>query len=275
MKYVDLHTHTYFSDGMLSPADLLDAAARVGLSAIAICDHDTTEAFTLLDERCIAHGGIEVVPGIELSAEHERTEVHMLGYYVDTENRLLQERLRQLRRNRIERVYRIIEKLKELGVALSPESVFSAASEGGTIGRMHIARAMVREGIVADIGAAFQRYIGDYAPAYVLGFRFSPVEAIQLIKDTGGIPVLAHPYLIRNDELVFALIKAGLMGLEVFYPEHSQSQTNFYRRLAEEHQLIMTGGSDYHGSAKPSVDLNCMKVPYDCLQRLKEARVRL
>lgn len=274
MAFVDLHTHTYFSDGTLSADALLAEAKKAGLAALAITDHDTVQALERISVRAAQESDIEVVPGIELSAEHERREVHILGYYIDTRSPRLQEQLAVLKKNRIERVYTIIEKLKELGVSLSPESVFSVSKDAVTVGRMHVARALVREKISPDINAAFQKYIGDYAPAFVLGFKISPQEAIQLIRDSGGIAVLAHPYLLRDDEFIFTLIKCGLQGIEVYYPEHSQSQINFYRHLAEEHGLVVTGGSDYHGLAKPAVQLNCMKVPYACLERLQEAHAR-
>jgi predicted metal-dependent phosphoesterase TrpH len=130
---------------------------------------------------------------------------------------------------------------------------------------------MVAEGKVNSTSQAFQKYIGDRCPAYVLGFKFSPAEAIKLIKDAGGIPVLAHPYTIKDD-LIFKFIDFGLMGLEAYYPGHSQSMINFYKNLAGEHNLLVTGGSDFHGDAKPEIKIGCMKIPYELVEKLKQAK---
>lgn len=271
MKYADLHTHTYFSDGTLSPVDLIQACRRARLAAVSIVDHDTLEGLAQAEEEAgAAH--IELIPGIELSAEFDQREIHVLGYFIDRHNEALARQLLVLKKNRIERIYKIIEKLEALGVRLSAETVFAVAGGAGTVGRMHVARALVRDKHVKSVTEAFAKYIGDKGPAYVLGFRFSPRESIDLIKQAGGIPVIAHPYLIRNDEVIPELVKHGLMGVEVYYPEHSQSQMNYYRGLAEEYNLLITGGSDYHGTAKPGVKLNCMKLSYEYVRKLKEAR---
>ncbi|MCX5703060.1 MAG: hypothetical protein NT066_00960, partial [Candidatus Omnitrophica bacterium] len=142
-------------------------------------------------------------------------------------------------------------------------------------GRLHIAKALVREGKVDSIFEAFRKYLGDKGPAFCLGFRFSPAEAIKLIKASGGIPVLAHPYVLHDDDLILKFIDYGLMGLEVYYPEHSQSMINFYLNLAKAHDLLVTGGSDFHGDGKPEVKLGCMKVPYALVEKLKAAKEKL
>jgi len=269
MKFADLHLHTAFSDGTYTPEELVRASKKAGLAAIAIADHDTVDA--IIPSLEIAQKeGIEVIPAIELTAEHDGLEVHILGYFIDYQNKRLQEKLVFLGKNRRERIYKIVEKLAALDLKLEPEAVFKIASEG-TVGRMHIARAMVKEGIVKSTAEAFARYIGDKGPAYVCGFRFSPAEAISLIKETGGVAVLAHPYLLRNDELIFEFIKQGIAGLEVYYPEHSQSMINYYLALAEKYNLLVTGGSDCHGKAKPEVKIGMIKLPYELVERLKEA----
>ncbi len=270
MKFADLHLHTLFSDGTYSPAELIRQAERVGLSALAVVDHDTVEGIPLLIEHAQSCG-IEVLPGIELTAQYERLEVHILGYLFDYENQALLQQLEALRKIRVERVYKIAEKLRGIGVPLDPAVVFSL-SGNGTVGRLHVARALVKEKLVSCIEQAFKKYIGDRSPAYVSGFKLSPQEAVALIKEAGGIPVLAHPYTITNDDVLLKIITCGIMGLEVHYPEHSQAMVNFYLRLAQQYRLLVTGGSDCHGNAKSEVRIGSMKIPYDLVEKLKQAK---
>lgn len=273
VKFADLHLHTIFSDGTYTPQDLVRESVKCQLSAISVVDHDTTEGIEPVKEKAKAQN-LEVIAGIELSAENEGLEVHILGYLIDYRNQQLIEKLKNLKENRIARIYKIVEKLKNIGVDLNPQAVFEI-SKHGTIGRLHVARAMLKEGKVHSVSEAFQKYIGDKCPAYVLGFKFSPLEAIRLIKDVRGIPVLAHPYSIHNDDLIIKLIDYGLMGLEAYYPEHSQSMINFYLGLAKKHNLLVTGGSDCHGDAKPEVRIGSLKVSYELVERLKEAQSKL
>lgn len=272
MKFADLHLHTSYSDGTYSPLELVSESRKAGLSAIAVVDHDTVEGIDPVMEMA-QKSQIEIVPGIELSAEYENLEIHILGYFIDHKNKSLIDRLAVLKRNRIERVYKILDKLKSVGVGLNPQTVLDIAGQG-TVGRLHVARAMVKEGKVGSLFEAFEKYIGDKCPAYVLGFKFFPNDAIRLIKESGGIPVLAHPYVIHNDDIILRFIEFGLMGLEVYYPEHSQSMINFYLNLANKHNLLVTGGSDCHGSAKPEVRIGSVKIPYDLVERLREAASR-
>jgi len=273
MKYADLHLHTLFSDGTYTPEELVKRSLKSGLSAIALVDHDTVNGVGItIDEA--GDSGLEVLPGVELSAEYNDQEVHILGYLIDYQKGSLLERLESLRANRIERVYKIVKKLNGLGINLDPQKVLDLAGNG-TVGRLHIARSLVKEGFVGSIFEVFQKYIGDKGPAYVLGFRFSPKEAIKFIKDSGGVPVLAHPYVLHNDELIREFIKLGLMGLEAYYPEHSQGMTNFYLDMAKKNNLLVTGGSDCHGKAKPDVRIGSMKVSYELVEKLKEAKENL
>ncbi|MFA5004777.1 MAG: PHP domain-containing protein [Candidatus Omnitrophota bacterium] len=269
MKYADLHVHTNESDGTSSPEKLVKEAARAGLYAVGIVDHDTVSALAPAMAAAKA-SGVEIVPGIELTAQYEGQEIHILGYYIDYRNEQLLEKLLLVRQDRVERVIKIVNNLKEMGVHLDAQAVFDI-SGNATVGRMHVARALVKEGLVGSTGEAFQRYIGDKSPAYVLGFKFSPAEAIKLIRECGGVAVLAHPYIIHNDSLIPQFVKDGLMGLEAYYPEHSQSMINFYLGLAKELDLLVTGGSDFHGSAKPDVKLGKMKIPWELVEKLKAA----
>ena len=198
----------------------------------------------------------------------------MLGYLIDYKASSLLEKLETLRQNRVERIYKIVDKLKEMGVNLNPKTIFDIGKDG-VVGRLHVARALVKEGVASSIFEAFRKYIGDKCHAYVLGFRFSPVEAIKLIKDVGGIPVLAHPYTIKKDDILLELINSGIMGLEAYYPEHSQSMTNFYLGLAKTHNLLVTGGSDCHGAVKPEVRIGAVKIDYELVEKIKEAKDNL
>ena len=271
MKFADLHLHTIYSDGTYTPQELVKESKRVGLSAIAVVDHDTIDGITPTMNAGRLEG-LEVLSGIELSAEYLGKEIHILGYLIDHESPQLKIQLDKLKNNRIERIYKIIAKLKEeTGVVLNPESVFKIGN-GGAVGRLHVARAMVKEGLVGSISEAFQRYIGDRCPGYVLGFKFTPSQAIKLIKDIGGIPVLAHPYIIRNDDIIAEFVKEGIMGLEVYYPEHTQGMINFYVEFCRKNNLLLTGGSDCHGAAKPEVRIGSLKIPYELVDKLKEAK---
>jgi 3',5'-nucleoside bisphosphate phosphatase len=272
VKFADLHLHTVYSDGTYTPAELVSEAGRAGLSTIAVVDHDTVEG--ILPVLQAAGSSLEVLPGIELSSEYDNLEVHILGYLMDYENKAFIEKLDILKKNRVERIYKMTDKLKELGLKLDPETVFDIAGNG-TVGRLHVARAMLKEKLIGNIFEAFEKYIGDRGPAFVLNFKFSTSEAIGLIKEAGGIPVLAHPYIIRNDDVIADLIRQGVMGLEAHYPEHTQSMINYYLDLAKKNGLLVTGGSDCHGSAKPEAKMGSIKLPYELVEKLKAAQRRL
>lgn len=265
--YADLHVHSLASDGTYSAEQLVKESVKRRLSAIAIVDHDTVE---MIPEAILEAQGkdLEIIPGIELTAQYENQEIHILGYFVDYLNNLLLEKLKLVQQNRIERVNKIINNLSELGVKLNPETVFNISGRG-TLGRMHIARALVKDGHVSSTAEAFRRYIGDKSPAYVLGFRLLPKDAIKIINDAGGVAVLAHPYMLHNDQMISEFIKDGLQGIEVYYPEHSQSMINFYLNLAKQAGLVVTGGSDFHGSAKPEIKLGLAKIPLDLVEKLR------
>ncbi len=273
MKFADLHLHTNFSDGTYTPAELVKKALDAGLSCIALTDHDTVGGIpeTIAAAKPL---GLEVLPGIEISSEYKSREVHILGYLIDYNSCMLLDKLAVLKKNRIERIYRITEKLNALGIGLKAQDVFDI-SKGAVPGRLHVARALESRGFIGSIHEAFNKYIGDNGPAYSLGFRFSPQEAIKFIRDNAGIPVLAHPYILDDEELIPEFIKLGIMGLEAYYPEHSQGETNFYLNLANDHNLLVTGGSDCHGSAKPQVRIGSMKIPYALVERLKETKQSL
>lgn len=272
VKFADLHLHTMFSDGTYTPQELISESVNNGLSAIAVVDHDTILGIEPAIKASVKEN-IEVLAGIELSAEYGGLEVHILGYLIDYNNKKLIDRLDVLKISRIERIYKIVDKLRDMDIKLEASSVFDISGEG-TVGRLHVARAMVKAGVVGSIAEAFRKYIGDKCPGYVCNFRFSPVEAIKLIKEVNGIPVLAHPYTLNQDDLIPKLVDDGLMGLEVYYAEHTQSMVNFYLGLAKKHNLLVTGGSDCHGKAKPEVKIGSVKIPYELVEKLKEAQIK-
>jgi predicted metal-dependent phosphoesterase TrpH len=268
VKYADLHAHTTESDGTYTPVQLVREAIARGLSAVAIVDHDSVGAVACALKEA-KETNCEIIPGIELTAQQDNKEIHILGYFLDYQQEVLLDKLKLVRQNRVERVYKIVENLKESGIELNAQTVFDISGHG-TVGRMHIARALVKDGWVSSTSEAFRKYIGDRSPAYVLGFRFSPAEAIKLIRDAGGVAVLAHPYILENDGLIAEFARCGLQGLEVYYPEHSQSLVNFYLGLAKKLDLLVTGGSDFHGSAKPDIKLGAIKVPLELVEKLRQ-----
>lgn len=273
MKFADLHLHTFYSDGTYTPQELVNKASEVGLSAIAVTDHDTVEAIDPVSQ-CAAKKNIEVIPAIELTAEYEGQEVHILGYFIDYKSIELLKKLDFLRDNRRKRMHKMVGKLNKMNVNITAEDVFKFASEA-IVGRLHLARALVAGGHCVSIYEAFYKYIGENAPAYVCGFRFSPKEAIKLIRDNKGIAVLAHPYTMRKDNLISLFVTDGIQGLEVYYPEYSNTITEHYRDLADKYGLLLTGGSDCHGKAKPEIQIGSIKIPIELVEKLKTERRKI
>lgn len=270
MKYADLHVHTTYSDSTLTPEELVKKTKLAGLDCVAVVDHDTVEGIVPSIDAGLCCG-IEVLPGIELSCDFNNAEVHILGYLVDITNPTLLATLADIRKIRLDRMYEMTVKLKDLGVNIAPEEVFALANTQN-IGRLHLAQVLLKRGYVKTISEAFYRYIGDRSPAYVCGFKLSPQKAMHLIKEAGGVPVLAHPYILGNDDVIPVFVDDGLMGIEVFYPEHSASKTEHYKNMAAKYNLLMTGGSDCHGAAKPDVVMGAIKIPYTLVEKLKEAK---
>lgn len=252
----DLHSHTTASDGMHPPAEVVALAAKADLAAIAITDHDTVAGVEEAMDAG-AESGILVVPGVELSTNANGKDIHILGYFTDNGNEAWLSRLRQLREARMGRNERIVEKLRSLGMELQMEDVESAAKAraarskrsdaDGTIGRPHIAEALIAKGFVADMEEAFRLYLAEGAAAYVSQERVHPREAIRWIKDAGGTSVIAHPGIYGADAIVESLCAEGVDGIEVFHSDHGPEDELKYAALAERFNLIATGGSDFHG----------------------------
>ena len=274
MLLIDLHTHTDRSDGTFAPAELVGLAAERGLDVVAVTDHDTTEGL----EEALAAGselGVEVVPGVELSAEHEGTSIHILCYWMDVANAGLQEELRRLRDERFHRGERMVEKLRELGLPIEFERVHEIA-KGGNIVRPHIAQAMVEAGHVETEKEAFDRWIGDGRPAHVPKHALDPLDALALIRGAGGLCVLAHPGMWGDESsvpegLIEAMAGAGMTGLEVDHTDHDPEQREHWRKLADRLGLITTGGSDCHGTRYDPIRLGtalCAPASFDALRKL-------
>jgi len=274
-KIIDLHTHTTASDGSMSPGELVRYAKSRGLAAVAVTDHDTVDGL----EEALSEGekaGIEVIPGVEISVDFE-PEMHMLGYFPCKTFAKIAGVLNELRKNREERNPRIVKKLNEMGFNLTMYEVKKEA-KGKVVGRPHIARVMVEKGYVNSIEEAFEKYLADGRPAYFKKGKLTPEQGIQEILKAEGIPVLAHPkYLYMDmaglDVLLKDLKAKGLKGIEAYYVDNTPEETEEFLRLADKHGLIVTGGSDFHGSYKSRIEIGVgygnLKVPYELLDNLR------
>jgi len=279
-KTIDLHTHSTASDGTLTPRELVRYAKDSGLSAIALTDHDTIAGIgDALDEaRSI---GFEVVPGIEISVDYE-TEMHILGYFSGKDYLNIEPALDALRRSREERNPKILRKLNKLGFDISLEEVKKEA-QGEIVARPHIASILFKKGYVENMREAFDKYLSMGKPAYYRREKLTPEEGLGIISDAGGIPVLAHPiylYLDYNhlNSLLYELKNAGLVGIEAYYVNNSEEDTQKFLELAEKHELLVTGGSDFHGGFKTGIEIGTgvggLSIPYKLLERLKKTLSR-
>ena len=267
--HVDLHTHTTVSDGVLSPEELVDHAARRGLRFLAITDHDATDGLTHAIERAERHPSLTVIPGVELSADADEGEIHILGYLDTYEDTAFQEEMHKFRDGRVGRAQAMVEKLKSLGLEVTWERVKEIAGDGA-VGRPHVAQALMERRHVESVQEAFDLYIGKDGPAYVGREKLTPGDAIRLIQSVGGKAVLAHPSFTRNVETLLPEMKAeGLDGMEVYYARYTPELISRLKRLADKHGLVPCGGSDYHGPGLgPDIDLGSVDVPESSVYRL-------
>lgn len=265
----DLHIHTTISDGTDAPEQVVNRAISLGLEAIAITDHDNVDG--VVPARLEAWGKkIEVIAGVEISCYHNNTEFHILGYFDKPDHPELLELLSEMRQFRVLRANRIIDKLNSLGLSINYDRVKEIAGDG-TVGRPHIADALVEKGYIQNREGAFKKYIGKDCPGYVPRKKIKPVEAIELINRTNGVPVLAHPGISGCADLLKEFVASGLKGIEVWHPHHSSLQTQYYLEQARIFRLIPTGGSDYHGERHDSCNsLGAITAPMESVNRIKD-----
>lgn len=266
----DFHTHSSASDGTLAPAELIIASAQRGLSHIALTDHDTTGGLAEASAAGEEHG-VLVVPGIEFSAQVDVGELHILGYGIDREHAVLQKTIETLRISRMERARKILDKLDDLGIHID-RAVLTRDRSDDSIGRPHIARALMQAGVVTSVGEGFETYLGRGKPAFVDKELIEPEAAIRLIEAAGGFAVMAHPFSLPDARSILpGLVAAGLSGLECYYGEYNASQRRELVVLAAEFGLLPTGGSDYHGPAfREGRELGSVDIPFDTARAILE-----
>lgn len=275
-RIVDLHVHSTASDGTYTPTELIAEAKRAGLSALALTDHDTTagikEAMSAAEKE-----NMELIPGIELSTDYKGKEVHIVGLYIDVENKELIEQTAAFRKCRDSRNEEIIAALQKEGFAITMEAL-KAENPDCVITRANIARFLYNHGMIKSVQEAFDKYIGDGCRCYVNRFKISPTDAVRLIKQAGGIAVLAHPLLyhmstVNLQKLIEELKEAGLDAIEAIYSTYSTGEEQLMKRTAKENGLLISGGSDFHGSNKPRIRLAVgyghLYIPYSVLEELK------
>lgn len=262
----DLHAHTTASDGSLSPTQLVAHARAAHVDVLGVTDHDSVDG---IPEAIAAASGqpITLVPGVELSAVWEGRDVHMLGYFVNHEDEALLAHLEDLRAARLRRAETIVASLEDAGFDIQLEDVLALAA-GGSVGRSHVARALVSQGHAATVADAFRQFLGRGCPFYVPKDVRSPLDVLDVVRAAGGVSVLAHPGVTQIDALITSLVGAGLTGIEAYHAEHTPEQRAHYAWLARSLGLIATGGSDYHGTGAPAVELGGVDVPEADVERL-------
>jgi len=266
---VDLHIHSTASDGTLTPEEIVRIAQDKGLYAIAVTDHDTVAGVEPAMEA--ARGSsLHLLPGVEISVDFADTEIHILGYFIDLTHQPLLEAMAKVRDGRVERAREMVRRLQELGLPVRFEDVIAEAGDA-SVGRPHVARALIKCGCVANSQEAFDRYLKRGRPAYVPRYKLTPQEAVRLIREAGGMPVFAHPGLARRDDMVDQLVEAGLLGIEAYHTDHSEKDTRKYLNMARRRGLYVTGGSDSHGPRGPvPVEIGSVYVPDECADRLMQ-----
>lgn len=270
---IDLHVHTTASDGTRTPEQTVARAAELCVGVLGICDHDTLSSLPEAKEAA-SQFGVELVPAVEINCDHGEEEVHLLGYFVDEHSPALTKALERLRRGRMERLEKILDRLREIGRPVALEKVMHFA-RGDAVGRPHVAQALVEAGHVRSVFEAFDRLLARGAAAYVPRIHFTPAEAIAAISGAGGIPVLAHPGKLRNEGLINELVEHGLEGIEVYYPDHAPEQVRRLKKMAVEVGLLMSGGTDSHGPEWPKfVEIGSVHVPPEVWEKLRERGLR-
>lgn len=253
---IDLHAHSQASDGTEPPAHVVRAAAEAGLDVIALTDHDTTRGWAEASAAARTTG-IVLVPGMEISCEREGRSVHLLAYLFDPGYAALLAEVEHARESRVGRMDRMVERLAADGIPITIDEVRAEVTPGATIGRPHLADALVAKGVVPDRAVAFRDYLHNDSPYYVSHYAVDPTRAVELVLAAGGVPVVAHPFTrsrgrMLPEEVVLEMVEAGLAGIEVHHRDQDAAAQAMARRIADEHDLIVTGSSDYHGEGKPN-----------------------
>jgi len=269
-RRVDLHIHTTASDGLLTPEEVVEIAKKEGLYAISITDHDTIDGYLAAKKRA-EQLEIELIPALELSTSYQGEDFHILGYLIDCENPEFLKKINSFQEERRTRGEEMVEKLNELGIDLSMETVNNIAGKG-SVGRPHLADALLKEEFVHTYEEAFARYLGYHAPAYVPRRFLTPQEGIELIHLVRGVAVLAHPGTYRSQHVIYDFFQLGLDGIEAYHSKHDREATQNYINLANKLGLIYTGGSDCHGRRGGKIIIGSMKVPYRCLEMLRKVK---
>lgn len=270
MKF-DLHVHTDSSDGTMSYKEVIDLGLKQKLSGIAITDHDNVDSIEGAMEYASSLEDFKLIPGIEFSCVYQGEEVHILGYFIDYKDSSLLKLTEELKESRISRGIKTVEKINSLGMELTIEEVKSF-SKGDFIGRPHIARALKERGYVDSVSQAFKEYLGMNKPAYVERYKIEVSQVIKLIKDLGGVSILAHPGLIRDKKIIDYCIDQGINGLEGIYPQHSNEDFKYFLEKARERDLILTGGSDFHGDRYEKLLLGEYYIGRDTIEKMEMIR---
>jgi predicted metal-dependent phosphoesterase TrpH len=266
---IDLHMHSTASDGSDAPEAVAALAERNGLAVIALTDHDSLDGIPAAAARAEA-AGIRLIPGVELSVHEEGTDVHLLAYGFDPTDPELTASIARYRDARRERARKILARLKGLGIRVPLETVEEIA-QGGALGRPHVAEALLQAGHIETFNEAFQRFLGAHAPAYVAKAVVRLEEAVSVVRDAGGVTVLAHPGTLNRDHLIPGWARRGLDGIEVWHSKHDATAIARYQGFAKLHGLLMTGGSDYHGERTPAVTIGSVPIPESILAPMDEA----
>lgn len=288
---IDLHVHSTFSDGSFTPEELVVKAKAIKLKAIALTDHDCTDGIDRFLSACSAQNQsnsdknndkLLCIPGVEISADIANGAMHILGYFISHHNETLQRILKEIRNGRDERNKQILKKLNELGFELSWHEIVSIA-RGDIIGRPHFAMALLKKGYVKSIHEAFAKYLAKGQPAYAERYKLGPAECIQAICNANGLSVLAHPFTLDLPEkeleiFIGKMVEAGLNGIEIYYPEHTVKQVRSYKKIALKFNLLVTGGTDFHGEVIPCIQLGIgrgnLNVPDHLIEGLLNRRVK-
>jgi predicted metal-dependent phosphoesterase TrpH len=267
-RWADLHIHTVKSDGTCTVEEIFERAKTAGVEAIAITDHDTSagvEEALYMEKKY----GVEFVPGVELSAMYGGREVHIVGLYIDWRDKSFAEKLVFFQKKRVERAKKIIKKLKEHGVSIKYEELYEITDNMGNAGRLHIARLMMGRKLVKSIKEAFEKYLSEGAPAYVEKEKITVKEAIDIIQGVGGVAVIAHPGSMNRDEMIETWKAQGMDGIEVFHPDHGNTKAGHYMDIAKQNNLLVSGGSDFHGSHRHG-GIGDIKLPYEFFEKIRD-----